>query len=151
MVRIQSNFLLSFYCFFPGSFPVRPSGGCLKRGVFSRSFQKFYAKKTGYIKFLAAFGIIIVLLLFSQESTNFAKVSAFSGTTGTDAWYFTTGNGMWSSPAIGDVDGDGQLEVVVGSNNYNVYCISAINGSHKWSYSTNGVVLSGPVIEDVDN
>jgi len=36
-----------------------------------------------------------------------------------------------SSPAIGDVDGDGKIEIVVGSNDGKVYCI--IGGGPIWS------------------
>ncbi len=39
-------------------------------------------------------------------------------------WSYTTGNYVYSSPSIGDIDNDGKLEVVVGSWDVNVYALS---------------------------
>jgi hypothetical protein len=55
-----------------------------------------------------------------------------------------------SSPALGDVDGDGKVEVVVGSDDIYIYCLSGEDGSLKWRYETEGRVESSPVLGDVD-
>jgi outer membrane protein assembly factor BamB len=57
-------------------------------------------------------------------------------------WSYTTGNNVWSSPALGDIDGDGKLEVVVGSFDNNVYALNGENGSFLWSYTTGDFVMS---------
>ena len=44
-------------------------------------------------------------------------------------WYYTTGSKVYSSPALGDIDGDGQLEVVVGSWDGKVYALNGVDGS----------------------
>lgn len=46
--------------------------------------------------------------------------------------------GGWivSSSAVGDVDGDGGYEVVVGSLNGCIYCLNAATGGYEWSYLT---------------
>ena len=44
-------------------------------------------------------------------------------------WSFKTGHSVRSSPAIADVDGDGQLEVIIGSCDDNVYCLDSPESS----------------------
>ncbi len=39
-------------------------------------------------------------------------------------WSYETGDKVWSSPSLGDIDGDGRLEVVVGSVDYKIYALS---------------------------
>jgi hypothetical protein len=55
-----------------------------------------------------------------------------------------------SSPAIADADGNGTMEVVVGSNDHKIYCLNGATGSVKWSYATGGDVISSPAMADVD-
>jgi outer membrane protein assembly factor BamB len=42
-------------------------------------------------------------------------------------WEFNTHDEIWGSPALGDVDGDGFLEIIIGSKNHKVYCIDSQN------------------------
>jgi len=55
-------------------------------------------------------------------------------------WRFTTGDAIWSSPAIG-ADGT----IYVGSDDYKLYAINP-DGSQKWSFTTEGMVFSSPAI-----
>nr|MDO8113824.1 FG-GAP-like repeat-containing protein [Candidatus Sigynarchaeota archaeon] len=82
--------------------------------------------------------------------TGLGRLYCLHGINGTMKWQYSTGSPSYSSPAVGDVDGDGDLEVIVGSDNYRVYCINARNGSLEWSYLTGQVVQAGPAIGDVD-
>ena len=59
---------------------------------------------------------------------------------GSQKWSFTTGDCIWSSPAIG-ADGT----IYVGSNDDNLYAIKP-DGSQKWSFTTGGSVRSSPAI-----
>ena len=52
------------------------------------------------------------------------NVYVLNGEDGSLVWSYETGGPVESSPALGDVDGDGRLEVVIGSTDYNVYCFA---------------------------
>ncbi len=59
------------------------------------------------------------------------KVYCLNGITGVKEWEFLTGGNLNSSPAIGDVDGDGKMEILIGSNDYKVYCL--IGNGDPWA------------------
>jgi outer membrane protein assembly factor BamB len=69
--------------------------------------------------------------------------------TGDLLWKFKTEKYVLSF-SIGDVDKDGEMEVVVGSEDDNVYCLSGDSGKLEWSFMTGGDVDSSPAIGDVD-
>jgi len=62
--------------------------------------------------------------------------------TGKLRWKFKTGNNIYSSPALGDIDGDGEIEVVVGSWDNYIYCLSGRDGKLKWRFKTGNWVYS---------
>jgi hypothetical protein len=57
-----------------------------------------------------------------------------------------------STPAIGDVDGDGKLEVVFGSFDFRVYVVDAATGANKpnWPKFMRDTIWSSPVLHDID-
>jgi subtilisin family serine protease len=61
------------------------------------------------------------------------------------------GLGSSTSPAAGDVDGDGGQELVVGTSTGNVYVLS-VSGSVEagWPQSLGAAVVSGPMLCDLD-
>ncbi|MCX6269787.1 MAG: FG-GAP-like repeat-containing protein [Bacteroidetes bacterium] len=81
----------------------------------------------------------------------------YPGPTGTEGvdwdvlWVFQTSGSIIASPAIGDVDNDGQNEVLVGSKNHVFYCINGANGSQKWSLTTNDLITGSAGMADFDN
>ena len=64
-------------------------------------------------------------------------------------WSFHTDYAVESSPAIADIDGDGKLEIIVGSDDGKVYAINN-DGTLLWSFTTGDRVRSSPAIADID-
>ncbi|MHA1791611.1 MAG: hypothetical protein ACTSVI_03135 [Promethearchaeota archaeon] len=56
--------------------------------------------------------------------------------------------GVWGF--VGDINGDGGLEVIFGSDDYKICCLNGKTGIKEWSYTTGDHVLSSPVIGGVD-
>jgi hypothetical protein len=78
------------------------------------------------------------------------------GTEGIDwdvLWIFDPGTAfmIYASPAIGDVDNDGDLEVVIGSGDKYVYVLDGATGSLEWSYETGGGVYASAALANLDD
>ena len=63
-----------------------------------------------------------------------------AGRPGDIRWTYTTGAGVFSSPAVADGT------VYVGSTDRNVYSLDAATGHVRWTYTTGGWVTSSPVM-----
>ena len=75
-----------------------------------------------------------------SDWSNTHQIVISSGLVGTIKWSFTTGDQVWSSPAIGS---DGTI--YVGSKDGKLYAIYP-DGTEKWSFTTGGGVWSSPAI-----
>jgi len=64
-------------------------------------------------------------------------------------WRYEVGDDVWAEPVIGDIDGDGEKEVIAGSSDNYVYCLRAKDGTLKWRYQT-GHDVGNVAIKDVD-
>jgi outer membrane protein assembly factor BamB len=66
-------------------------------------------------------------------------------------WNYTIGGGVDSSPAVGDVDGDGDMEIVVVSWDKTIYCLSTTGGI-EWQHSlpTLDPINGAPIIADIN-
>ena len=53
-----------------------------------------------------------------------------------------------SAPVVADIDGDGQLEIIVGSYDHHLYAYRA-NGQFLWKYETRDVIMSTAAVGDV--
>jgi LruC domain-containing protein/uncharacterized repeat protein (TIGR01451 family) len=54
-----------------------------------------------------------------------------------------------SSPRIADVDGNGSMEIVVGSTDKHLYVFNN-DGSLRWKYATGDMILGAPVVAEID-
>lgn len=68
-------------------------------------------------------------------------------------WPHNLSKYVYHGSAIGDIDNDGILEVIIGSYNDTLYCLNANTGKPKWKFSLgNYFYVGGPTqIADVDN
>ncbi|MHA1828652.1 MAG: FG-GAP-like repeat-containing protein, partial [Candidatus Heimdallarchaeaceae archaeon] len=88
---------------------------------------------------------------------------ALNGEDGTLVWSYKTNALMiFSSPALGDIDGDDKLEVVIGIDlpieleDDNLYALNAEDGTLLWSRKTNdtfssSIFFSSPALGDIDS
>ena len=61
-------------------------------------------------------------------------------------------SGSWAdkSPALGDIDGDGKIEVCWSSWDNNLRCHNGEDGTLVWKFKADGPLVSNPVIGDID-
>jgi hypothetical protein len=83
-------------------------------------------------------------------------VAAFDGRNGAVKWRFAVtaassdlAQGVFSAPALADVDGSGKMKVAFGAFNRKFYLID-YNGSLIWRYDTADTVWSSPAFADID-
>ncbi len=97
------------------------------------------------------FTVVVSIIFVSLLTTGqFQFINAFNGSVGTQAWRFQ-GNGAMDTAAIGDVDGDGNLEVVSSGSN-RLYCLNGNTGAEKWNATIQMPVTQVvPAIGDLDN
>ena len=66
-------------------------------------------------------------------------------------WVFNTSGNVIATPAIGDVDKDGLLEVTIGDLSGEFYILNATNGVKEWNFTTGGAIYSSASFADIDN
>jgi hypothetical protein len=86
------------------------------------------------------------------------KWSPFAPGNAYELWKHQVDDTIWSSPAIGDINGDGRVEVVVGTGFYynhgdshRVWAWDAFNGASLggWPVTTGGTTMPSPALGDV--
>ncbi len=79
-------------------------------------------------------------------------IVSFNGDDGTLDWDIRVENGAFrGSPALADLDGDGEVEVVASNwGKYGVFCYDGATGQQEWFFQMMGSTLSPPMIADVD-
>ncbi len=83
-------------------------------------------------------------VLAGDSSGNVYRLSA-----GQPVWTADVGGGVVQGPAVGDVNGDGALEVLVCARSNRLVCLSA-DGREQWSFKTEAAPLTTPALGDVD-
>lgn len=76
---------------------------------------------------------------------------------GTLIWEYRVGEIVRSSPVVGDIDGDGVPEIVVGAGNFyqdspdqNKVFVLNLNGTKKWEKNLGAQTLASPALADVN-
>lgn len=86
-------------------------------------------------------------ILFSNDAT---KTTALCGKTGKDLWEFPMAGYPKGSPAVADLDGDGQPDVVIGGQDGNLYAVDGRTGRLKWVFPTRRDLRFPPALTDFD-
>lgn len=91
-----------------------------------------------------------VVATLINEHKKGRDVVAFSGRDGKELWQFSPGGGMYCSPGLGDITGDGTPDVAVGSWNRNVVAGDGKTGHILWRFRTEQFVESCPAFADLN-
>ncbi len=94
-------------------------------------------------------------IVVTRNSWDNNRVLALSDT-GALEWSFKTEEGdnnvqpkIESTPALGDLDGDGKLEIIFGCDNKKLFVLSD-TGAVEWSFTAVGEIKSSPALGDID-
>ena len=63
---------------------------------------------------------------------------------------FDMSDQIWGSPAVADIDYDGDIEIVVCSKNKKIYALNA-DGSEQFEYNTGQFLIGTPALGNIDN
>ena len=79
-------------------------------------------------------------------------LTCFNGNNGSIKWQTPFG-GTDSPPSIADIDGDNQMEILVGDFEGDLNCFRALDGSLKWQVvvDSNAAIEASPALVDINN
>jgi outer membrane protein assembly factor BamB len=87
---------------------------------------------------------------YTGENIAPPMIYALNGEDGSVVWTHILPESIESTPAVGDLDNDGRLEVVVGCKDHKIYVLNGENGTQQWNFTTGGPILSSPALGDID-
>ncbi|MDD5530781.1 MAG: FG-GAP-like repeat-containing protein [bacterium] len=73
-----------------------------------------------------------------------------NGMDGSLKWKYKTGGAIVSSPAIGDINGDGYDEIIIGSKDHKLYALNYNISDTLWTFTAGGEVWSSPALGCLD-
>jgi len=73
-----------------------------------------------------------------------------SGISRNTKWTFQAKGRILTFPTVADVNGDGLLEVIFGSDDHLIYALRGSDGVVAWSFETDGPVRSSPAACDIN-
>ena len=69
------------------------------------------------------------------------SIIAINGENGNVLWEFDTGQEMFSSAQFEDLDGDGELDVILGGRGHQLKAIDGQSGDLIWSFDSNNSLI----------
>ncbi|MEM0473116.1 MAG: PQQ-binding-like beta-propeller repeat protein [Candidatus Aenigmatarchaeota archaeon] len=91
-------------------------------------------------------GTVIAWRIYANDTSgneNYTNEMTFA-VNASEIWKFLTNGFIYSSPAIGDVDGDGNIDVVFASYDRKLYSLIGYNGTKLFEFLTNNSIASSP-------
>lgn len=77
---------------------------------------------------------------------------ALDGKTGEEMWAFKTGSHLYHGPSLGDLDANGEPDLVFGSYDGRVYAVRGRDGTEMWNADAGDrYIMSPTVITDISN
>ena len=89
----------------------------------------------------------IVIATFQGDN----KIYAINGSTFDILWSFQANDWMYHGGSFADIDGDGLLEISIGSYDDRVYVLNAEDGSLEWSFDVGSYILAPTSLADVNH
>ncbi|MGQ4876151.1 MAG: FG-GAP-like repeat-containing protein [Promethearchaeia archaeon] len=92
------------------------------------------------------------LLLYIEKKSSFALLENEPKNSNNEIlWSYNAGDIIEPSPSLGDIDGDGKLEIVIGSYDQKLYALNGEDGSLYWYYLSSSNIYSSSALADIDN
>ena len=116
-------------------------------------WQKYYRNSTASSPVITNMDGDMPFEIVITGQTNTVRV--LKGSDGNSKWFYTnTSAPVLSSPAVGDVDGNGITNVVITSVNGSIYAVERRGTSFlsnlSWTYPTGDSIYASPVLSDLD-
>ncbi|MBD3404555.1 MAG: PQQ-binding-like beta-propeller repeat protein [Candidatus Lokiarchaeota archaeon] len=108
-------------------------------------------KTTRSTKFGVALAIALIITVGGLFFYNQSRIQSFGNEDISTIWSTNIDGGLISGPAIGDLDGDAKLEVVIGGVSGIVYAYDAENGNLIWQKDIDQEIDKVPTLVDVNN
>ena len=111
-----------------------------------------YYKNTVYDKktHTRPFRDFVMLIDYKENPTMLEKLE-FGEVPFRRKWIFVTGGEVHTSFAAGDIDNDGDIEVVFGSDDNYIYALDGNDGELEWKFKAEDKIRSSPAIGDIDS